>query len=96
VKPWCAKWFPRKPAPVAELADTNNPQWCAIQRQANPPPKYSDSLATLCGYWVTMTGGIERREPSCEECRALLAREHGVKPKRQPRPLDAAKPPRTI
>jgi hypothetical protein len=83
---WCAKWFPRKlhPGSTLEIADTKDPQWCAIQRQANPPPKYADSLATLCGQFITLTGGIERTEPTCPECLAEAAK---GKPRRKGRPV---------
>lgn len=66
---WCAQWFPRK---SLVAADTKDPQFCAIQRQANPPPSYRDGLATLCGHWVICTGKIELREPTCAECLSAL------------------------
>ena len=61
MKLWCAEW-----------RVDGKPIHCAIQRQANPPPKYEDSLAVVCGQWVTLTTGIEKREPTCADCRKAL------------------------
>lgn len=82
---WCAQWQRRDAHGRRVGAD----EWCAIQRQADPPPKYDDGLATLCAHWITLTGGIERRRPTCPECLAALERyEAAHPPRRRARSLD--------
>ncbi len=80
---WCAKWFPRGPFTVEGGGgiDLERPVWCALQQQANP--QYEDSMATVCGQWVVLTGGIEEREPTCAACRKEL----GLSSLRRARPL---------
>ena len=47
--------------------------WCATKRRKSL--RYADTVPTLCGYYVHFPLGIERREPTCPECLAILS--HG-------------------
>jgi hypothetical protein len=89
---WCVEWLPRKQTPSAPrvgVVDLTDPQYCAIQRQASPPPTYRDGLATLCGHWVICTTGISEREPTCEACREALGLSEGTEaPARRARSLE--------
>ena len=38
---------------------------------------YSDNIPTACGFVVILTGGIERREPDCPDCRTVMAGKKG-------------------
>ena len=39
--------------------------WCARKDQIM---EYSDNIKTLCGHFILMCWGIERRKPTCDEC----------------------------
>lgn len=82
---WCARWYPREYRDNIELSDTKNPQYCAIQRQSKPPPKYADSLATMCGQFVMLTGGIVFCRPTCPECLVEVGKAENVRPRRKGR-----------
>lgn len=84
MKVWCAKWYPRRGRPP--VPDTSDPQWCATQRQANPPKARENNIATVCSHFITLTGGVEKREPTCNDCCRLLGMDT-AKPKKSPRPL---------
>lgn len=64
---WCVAWIPRSKDGLSVLSHTD--VWCACLRQPKKhPKKYRDSIATKCGYYVTLPIGIEDREPTCEDC----------------------------
>lgn len=44
--------------------------WCATRRKR---ARYSDSVPTVCGFYVALPWGVERREPDCQECVQRLA-----------------------
>ena len=46
--------------------------WCATRRSNTG---YSDTVPTICGQYVTLPLGLERREPDCSGCEAILAEE---------------------
>ena len=45
--------------------------WCATRQE----DLNSDSIETVCGHYVVLPWGIERRHPNCKECKAILAKE---------------------
>lgn len=45
--------------------------WCAVEPDEEPA-EGSWSVPTVCGYYVTLPGGYDRREPDCDECLAAL------------------------
>lgn len=64
--PWCVEWRPSTPE---EKALYPNGAWCAIEGKPDP-----DAIedATICGQFVVMRIGPERRMPTCAECRTKL------------------------
>ena len=42
--------------------------WCAIKPNRKPPDDI-DQVATRCGYFICLPWGLEKREPTCSECR---------------------------
>lgn len=46
--------------------------WCV---RIDGASVYADHIKTLCGYVVTLTTGIERRAPTCPECRKALRKQ---------------------
>lgn len=53
------------------------PEWCAAKRQAKhltreAGDRYaSTSVPTLCGNFVILAVGVERRAPTCPDCRRV-------------------------
>lgn len=56
MKPWCIK---------------HKEGWCAVLDQAKKPEDNGTTIQTLCAHFVLMPFGIERRVPTCVDCRAL-------------------------
>jgi hypothetical protein len=59
---------------------TANPQLhcvngCALQRQANPPTpaELVAGAFAVCGRWLVSREAAQHTEPSCVDCRGLLA-----------------------
>ena len=46
--------------------------WCAAAPGADVDAM---SVETVCGHFVTLPIGVERRRPDCPECRAILQRQ---------------------
>lgn len=50
--------------------------WCAAK--ANKKPREGvNSVATLCGFHVVLPWGFSEREPTCDLCKAKLAKRRG-------------------
>lgn len=45
--------------------------WCV---RASHSEEYADNIRTRCGHVVVMAWGIERREPTCEDCLQIASR----------------------
>ena len=45
--------------------------WCAVAGNARPEES-ATSVATVCGYFVTLPLGSAQRSPTCAECLAKL------------------------
>lgn len=70
MKLWCVAWHPRD---EHHRFDSNRQEWCACRTQPTKNPKqYRDSMRTKCGMVVTLTTGVEMREPTCVECKKKL------------------------
>jgi len=72
---WCVAWFTRDTAGRTIRID-----WCVMKRRVRGvEPKYRDSEVTLCGYFVVLPCGYERRAPTCADC--VEKRGRGVRPR---------------
>ena len=51
--------------------------WCIRKDESKEARKAEDFTATetLCERWITLPGGMERRRPTCEECKAVERQE---------------------
>ena len=61
MKVWCAK---------------HKNGWCALASQPASQPRYRDNMKTKCKHFVMLTGSIELREPTCEDCRERLRKSY--------------------
>lgn len=52
--------------------------WCCLAHQPKREPRYSDSMKTACGFFITLPGGIKYAEPSCADCVGLFVSPQGV------------------
>ena len=43
--------------------------WCATWKKTT---RYADNIKTVCNHYVTLPWGIERKWPTCAECRKRL------------------------
>ena len=69
MKPWCVAWIPDDKRHDFDIADV---EWCTCRAQPKGTKHYQDHIRTKCGQVVVCTVGIERRTPSCPECRKKL------------------------
>lgn len=46
-------------------------RWCAVS-DGLEPREGMPSVAVMCGHFVILPGGIERRAPTCPDCLAAL------------------------
>jgi hypothetical protein len=67
---WCVAWHPRD---EHGQFDATKQEWCACRTQLTNGPRYQDNMRTKCGMVVTLTTGIEFREPTCPDCRKKLS-----------------------
>ena len=46
--------------------------WCIRKDESKAARDAEDFTAveTLCDHWITLPGGMERRRPTCEECKS--------------------------
>ncbi len=43
--------------------------WCVAASQESPPESGQEGAAfTLCGFFIHLNFGVERREPTCPDC----------------------------
>jgi hypothetical protein len=75
-KPVCVMWFERK-----GLKTIGDGQWCAVKPQParlSPAVRISigekTSVPTVCGCVVILPCGVQRRAPTCLECKKALKR----------------------
>jgi len=68
--PWCCSW--RFHDQHGRAKNHNHREWCMTKSQPSGEARYRDSIKTACGYYVHATGGLERRQPTCPECLAIL------------------------
>lgn len=76
-EPWCVAWIMRDEN--GRVVSMIYQEWCMLASQPkNAPPRYRDNMKTACDHWVTLPGGMERREPTCPECLAKLRRKQAA------------------
>lgn len=54
-------------------------RWCAVV-DGLAPKENASSVAVMCGHFIILPGGIERRAPNCPDCIAAIK---ARKPKRR-------------
>lgn len=64
----------------AKAARARHPRWCAYHRDGwcavagnEEPAEGSYQVPTVCGWFVVLPGGFDRRVPDCPECLTALA-----------------------
>jgi hypothetical protein len=67
---WCVQWR-------ESWQPDASTEWCATFRGAKPSEDAAVD-ATACGMTVAMRIGSEKRVPTCEECRRIVARRKGA------------------
>jgi len=46
--------------------------WCATKRTKVPKEEEDDNEPTLCGYFVVLPYGFDRRTPTCPDCKKII------------------------